>query len=46
VFELARELISARKKAGLMKGDVAARMGTIKAWWHASNVARGRHPCE
>ncbi len=30
-FELARELISARTKAGLTQGDVAPRMGTTKS---------------
>ncbi|WP_346309162.1 helix-turn-helix transcriptional regulator [Limnohabitans sp.] len=30
-FELARELIAARMKAGLTQGDVAARMGTTQS---------------
>jgi antitoxin component HigA of HigAB toxin-antitoxin module len=30
-FELARELIAARTKAGLTQGDVAARMGTTQS---------------
>ncbi len=30
-FELARERIAARTKAGLTQGDVAARMGTTKS---------------
>lgn len=30
-FELARELIAARKKAGLTQGDVAAGMGTTQS---------------
>jgi ribosome-binding protein aMBF1 (putative translation factor) len=30
-FELARELISARMRAGLTQGDVAARMGTTQS---------------
>ena len=30
-FELARELIAARMKAGLTQGDLAARMGTTQS---------------
>ena len=30
-FELARELIAARTKAGLTQGDAAARMGTTQS---------------
>ena len=30
-FELARELIAARMRAGLTQGDVAARMGTTQS---------------
>ena len=30
-FELARELIAARLRAGLTQGDVAARMGTTQS---------------
>ena len=39
-FELARELIAARIKAGLTQGDVAARMGTTQSV--VARIERGR----
>ncbi len=45
-FELARELIAARTKAGLTQGDVAARMGTTQSVVARIESGRGTHPCE
>ncbi len=41
-FELARELIAARMKAGLTQGDVAARMGTTQSVVARIERDRGR----
>jgi DNA-binding transcriptional regulator YiaG len=40
-FELARELIAARTKAGLTQGDVAARMGTTQSVVARNESGRG-----
>ena len=45
-FELARELIAARMRAGLTQGNKPLSWARPKAWWHASKVAGARHPCE
>ncbi len=41
-FELARELIAARTKAGLTQGDVAARMGTTQSVVARIESGRGK----